>query len=175
MLSDKMAEALNQQVNAELYSAYLYFSMSAHFTAKNLNGFANWTKVQAQEEMTHAMRLYNYLNDAGGRATMLAIDAPPAEWDSPLAVFEAVYAHEQKVTGLINDLMTLANGLKDYATAAELQWFVTEQVEEEASADDVVQKLKLVEGAPGGLFLLDQELAQRVFTMPVWLQGGAGA
>ena len=172
MLSDKMREALNQQINAELYSAYLYFSMAAYFEAKNLSGCASWMKVQAQEEMTHAVRFYNYVNNAGGQATMLPIEGPPAEWDSPLAVFEAVYAHEQKVTGLINDLVTLANEEKDYATLAELQWFVTEQVEEEASADAVVQKLKLMQGAPGGLFMLDRELAPRVFTMPAWLNGG---
>ena len=172
MLSDKMREALNQQINAELYSAYMYFSMAAFFEAQSLNGCASWMKVQAQEEMTHAVRFYNYVNNAGGQATMLPIEGPPAEWDSPLAVFEAVYAHEQKVTGLINDLVTLANEEKDYATLAELQWFVTEQVEEEASADAVVQKLKLMQGAPGGLFMLDRELAPRVFTMPAWLNGG---
>ena len=172
MLSDKMRDALNQQINAEIYSAYLYFSMAAYFEAKSLEGCANWMKVQAQEEMTHAVRFYNYLNNAAGRVTMLPIEGPPTEWDSPLAVFEAVYVHEEKVTGLINDLVALANEEKDYATLAELQWFVTEQVEEEASADAVVQKLKLMQGAPGGLFMLDRELAPRVFTMPAWLNGG---
>lgn len=173
MLSDKMCEALNKQINAEIYSAYLYFSMSAYFTAKSLTGCANWTKVQAQEEMTHALRFYNYVNAGGGRANMRAIDEPPAEWESPLAVFENVAAHERKVTGLINDLAALATELKDFATLAEMQWFITEQVEEESNAAEIIQKLKLMEGAPGGLFMIDRELATRVFVMPVWLTPGA--
>ncbi|HEO70683.1 MAG TPA: ferritin [Candidatus Hydrogenedentes bacterium] len=171
MLSDKMLEALNKQVNAEMYSAYLYFSMSSYLASVSLNGFANWARVQAQEEMTHAMRFYNYINETGGRATMLAIDAPQAEWDGPLAVAEDVLEHEKKVTSLINDLMTLAIKEQDYATQAELQWFISEQVEEEASADEIVQKLKLVENTAGGLFMIDRELGQRTFTMPVWLSG----
>jgi len=166
MISKKMEKALNEQVNAELFSAYLYLSMEAYFKSLNLDGFANWMGVQTQEEITHAMKIYEFINERGGRITLKAIDGPETEWDSPLAVFNAVYEHEQKVTNLINDLVNLAIEEKDHATNTFLQWFVNEQVEEEASADQVVQQLKLMEKAPGGLFLLDRELAQRVFTPP---------
>lgn len=166
MISKKMEEALNAQVNAELYSAYLYLSMESYFKSLNLNGFANWMRVQTQEEVSHAMKIYDFINERGGRAVLKAIDGPPTEWNSPLAVFEAAYAHEQKVTGLINDLVDLAIKEKDHATNSFLQWFVNEQVEEEASADDIVQQLKMMENAPGGMFMLDRELGQRVFTPP---------
>jgi len=166
MISKKMEDALNEQVNAELYSAYLYLSMESYFKSQNLNGFANWMRVQTQEEITHAMKIYEFIDERGGRITLKAIDGPDTEWDSPLEVFKAVYEHEQKVTSLINDLVNLAIEEKDHATNTFLQWFVNEQVEEEASADQVVQQLKMMEKAPGGLFLLDRELAQRVFTPP---------
>jgi len=166
MLSKRMEEALNQQVNAELYSSYLYLSMSAYFESINLKGFANWMKVQAQEELLHAMKIYDFINERGGRVTLTSIDAPPTEWDSPLAAFEGVYEHECKVTGLINDLVNLALEEKDHASHIFLQWFVTEQVEEEASADEIVQRLKLMGDARGGLFMLDRELGQRAFTLP---------
>lgn len=166
MISKKMEEALNGQVNAELYSAYLYLSMESYFKSLNLNGFATWMRVQTQEEVAHAMKIYEFLNERGGRAILKAIDGPQTEWDSPLAVFEAVYVHEQKVTGLINDLVDLAIKEKDHATNTFLQWFVNEQVEEESSADEVVQQLKMMENAPGGMFMLDRELGQRIFTPP---------
>jgi ferritin len=166
MIGKKMEEALNGQVNAELYSAYLYLSMESHFKALNLNGFANWMRVQTQEEVAHATKLYDFINERGGRVILKAIEGPPTEWDSPLAVFEAVYAHEQKVTGLINDLVDLAIEEKDHATNTFLQWFVNEQVEEESSADEMVQQLKMMDNAPGGMFMLDRELGQRVFTPP---------
>jgi len=166
MISKKMEEALNEQVNAELYSAYLYLSMESYFKSLNLNGFANWMRVQTQEEVAHAMKIYDFVNERGGRITLKAIEGPQTEWDSPLAVFEAVYVHEQKVTGLINDLVDLAIKEKDHATNTFLQWFVNEQVEEESSADEVVQQLKMMENAPGGMFMLDRELGQRVFTPP---------
>ena len=166
MISKKMEKALNGQVNAELYSSYLYLSMESWFKSKNLNGFANWMRVQAQEEMSHAMKFYDFIDERGGRIVLKAIDGPPTEWDSPLAVFEAVYEHEQKVTGLINDLVDLSIKEKDHATNGFLQWFVSEQVEEEASADAAVQQLKMVESAPGGMFMLDRELGRRVFTPP---------
>jgi ferritin len=166
MLSEKMQDALNAQLNAELYSAYLYVSMAAYFESVNLPGFANWMRVQAQEEVTHAQKFYTYVNERGSRVILRSIDGPPAEWDSPLAVFEEAYAHEQKVTGLINDLVNLAVSEGDHATNIFLQWFVTEQVEEEASADEVVQKLKLVGDVAGGLYMLDREMGQRVFTPP---------
>jgi len=166
MLSKKMQDALNKQTNAELYSAYLYASMSAYFESINLRGFANWMRVQTQEEVMHAYKFYNYINERGGRVVLQAIDAPPHEWDSPLAVFEAVHVHEQKVTGLINDLVNLAVSESDHATNIFLQWFVSEQIEEEASANDVVQKLNLLGDETGGLFMLDREMGQRVFTPP---------
>jgi ferritin len=166
MISKKMEEALNEQVNAELYSAYLYLSIESYFKSLNLNGFANWMRVQTQEEVMHAMKIYDFVNERGGRVILKAIEGPPTEWDSPLAVFEAVYVHEQKVTGLINDLVDLAIKEKDHATNSFLQWFVNEQVEEESSADEVVQQLKMMENAPGGMFMLDRELGQRVFTPP---------
>ena len=166
MISKKMEEALNGQVNAELYSAYLYLSMESYFKSLNLNGFAGWMRVQTQEEAAHAMKIYDFINERGGRAILKAIEGPETEWDSPLAVFEAVYVHEQKVTGLINDLVDLAIKEKDHATNTFLQWFVNEQVEEESSADEVVQQLKMMENAPGGMFMLDRELGQRVFTPP---------
>jgi len=166
MISKKMEEALNEQVNAELYSAYLYLSMESYFKSLNLGGFANWMRVQTQEEVAHAMKIYDFVNERGGRVILEAIKGPPARWDSPLAVFEAVYAHEQKVTELINDLMNLAIKEKDHATNSFLQWFVNEQVEEESSADEIVQQLKMMEKAPGGMFMLDRELGQRVFSPP---------
>ncbi len=164
MISKKMTKALNEQVNAELFSAYLYLSMEAHFKSLNLNGFANWMRVQTQEEIAHAMKIYEFINERGGRITLKAIDGPLTKWDSPLAVFKAVYEHEQKVTGLINNLVDLAIEEKDHATNTFLQWFVNEQVEEESSADEMVQQLKMMEKAPGGMFMLDRELGQRVFT-----------
>jgi len=166
MISNKMADALNDQVNAELYSAYLYLSMESYFKAQNLNGFANWMKVQTQEEVSHAMKIYDFIDERGGRVLMKAIEGPPTDWDSALTVFKAVYEHEQKVTSLINNLVDLAINEKDHATNSFLQWFVNEQVEEEASADEIVQQLKMMENAPGGMFMLDRELGQRVFIPP---------
>ncbi|MBT8764103.1 ferritin [Desulfohalobiaceae bacterium Ax17] len=166
MLSKTMEKALNEQVNAELYSSYLYLSMSAYFQNLNLSGFASWMKAQAQEELFHAMKFYNYVYERGGKVVLQAIAAPPTEWESPLAAFEAALAHEQKVTGLINDLVNLAIEEKDHATNNFLQWFVSEQVEEEDSVGEVVNKIKLIGQASGGLFMLDRDLAQRTFTMP---------
>lgn len=172
MISKKMQEALNGQLNAELYSSYLYLSMAAYFLSLNMGGFANWMQVQAQEEDMHAMKFYNFINERGGRVVLKAIDGPPTEWDSPLATFEAVLEHEQKVTGLINDLVELALAEHDHATNIFLQWFVTEQVEEEDSANDVIQQIKMIGEAEGGLFMLDRELGQRTFTPPA--QGSEG-
>ena len=173
MISKKVQDALNRQCNREMYSAYLYLSMSAYFQSLNLKGFANWMRVQTQEEMVHAMKFYDHINERNGRVTLQPVDGPPTEWASPLAVFEAAYKHEQNVTGLINDLVSLAVSEKDNATNIFLQWFVTEQVEEEASADEIVQQLKLIGDDANGLFMLDRELAQRVFTLPA--TGGEGA
>ncbi len=166
MLSDKIQEALNAQLNAELYSAYLYAAMAAYFRAANLAGFENWMRVQVQEELSHATKFYDFVNERGGRVRLAPIEGPPAEWDSPSAVFNHVLQHEQKVTGLINDLVDLAAAEKDHATDNFLRWFVAEQVEEEASAEAVRQKLKLGGAAGSALFILDADLGARVFTPP---------
>ena len=166
MLNEKVESALCEQLNAEFYSSYLYLSMSANFTAMDLEGFANWMRVQAQEELMHAMKFYDYINERGGRVTLKEIVAPQKEWESPKAAFEHVYSHEQKVTGLINGLVDLAISEKDHATKSFLGWFVTEQVEEEGSANAVLKKLELIGDDPSGLLILDQELALRVFTPP---------
>lgn len=166
MLKKSMEKALNQQINAELSSAYLYLSMSAHFQAMNLKGFANWMRVQAMEEFTHADRLSAYVLDRGGRVQLMAIASPPVTWESALAVFQDTYRHEQKVTSLINELVDLAIKEKDHATNNFLQWFVNEQVEEEANAEALVQQLKLTGDAGPGLLMLDRELAQRAFIPP---------
>jgi len=166
MISKKIQQALNEQVNAEFYSAYLYLSMVAYFESVNLPGFATWMRAQTQEELTHAMKIYDFVSGRGGRVMLKSIAEPPTEWKSPLAAFEAAYKHEQSVTGRIDDLVNLAIEEKDHATNSFLQWFVNEQVEEESSVSGVVEKLKMVEKAPGGQFLIDRELGQRVFTPP---------
>jgi len=166
MLNKEMEDALNGQINAEMYSAYLYLSMSAYFQSISLSGFANWMRVQYQEEMAHAMKFYDFINERGGRATLKVIDAPPTNWASPLAAFEAAYAHEQKVTGLINDLVEKALEKRDHATSIFLQWFVSEQVEEEDNANKIVEHIKLMGDARGGMFMLDRELGQRTFAQP---------
>lgn len=159
-------KTLNEQINAELYSAYLYFSMSAHFQTKDLKGMANWFRVQAQEELFHATKLFDYVNDRGGRVTLTQVAGPPVEWDSPVTAFEEAFKHEQKVTSLINNLVELADKEKDRLTENFLQWFVAEQVEEEANVSEIVGQLKLVGTSGSGLFMIDRELAQRVFVMP---------
>ena len=161
MLTEKMQTALNAQLNAELYSSYLYLSMNAYFKSVNLDGFANWMHYQAQEELEHAMKFYDYVLQRGGKVQLQEIEAPPTEWGSPLAVFEATLEHEQKVTGLINGLVDIAHEEHDHATNIFLQWFVSEQVEEEESVGGVLEQLKLMGDAKGGLFMIDRELAKR--------------
>ena len=165
-MNEKIRKVLNEQINAELYSSYLYLSMASYFKRLNFDGFARWMEIQALEEVTHAMKFFNFVNERGGKVDLKAIEGPPTSWDSPLSAFEAVYTHEVKVTGLIYNLVNIATEEKDHATTNFLQWFINEQVEEETSADSIVQKLKLIGGDGGGLYLLDQELAQRVFTPP---------
>jgi len=166
MISKKMTEAINGQINAELYSAYLYYSMSSYFVSESIPGFAHWMKMQAQEEMYHSTKLVDYLHERGGRVVLTAIEQPQTEWNSSLAVVEHVLAHEQKVTSLINDLVDVALGEHDHASGIFLQWFVLEQVEEEANVGDILGKLKMVQKDSSGLFALDQEMGQRVFNMP---------
>jgi len=161
VIDGRMQEALNKHINAELYSSYLYLSMSAHFQSVNLTGFAHWMRVQAREELAHATKFYDHVLERGGTVNLQPVEAPPSRWDSPLAAFEDAYRHEQKVTGLINQLVDDAVQTRDHATNNFLQWFVSEQVEEEAAADAIVQKLKLVGDAPGGLLMIDHHLGER--------------
>ena len=162
-ISDSMAKALNGQINAELYSAYIYASMAAYFESQDLKGFASWMTAQAQEEVAHAMKIYDFIHDRGGRVVLGAIDAPPSEWESPLAAFENALKHEQHVTSLIHGLVDQAAAENDHATKAMLEWFVTEQVEEEATAGEIVAKLKLAGGHGAGLMMLDGHLASRKY------------
>ncbi len=170
MIAKKIEDALNQQVAAEFYSAYLYLSMSAFLESIDLPGFATWMRVQYQEEVSHAEKMFDHVIERDGRAAVRAWEAPPAEWKSVLDIFETAYAHEQKVTGLINDMVNLALSEKDHATYNFLQWFVNEQVEEEASAKAIVQQLKLLGDSKGGLFMIDRELGRRTFTPPAGSQ-----
>ena len=167
MISENMIDALNGQINKEIYSAYLYMSMSAGSTYAGLNGFANWFMVQYQEEMTHAMKIYDYVNDRGAQVKLAAIAQPPIDFDSALDMFEKTLEHEEFVTKSINELVDLAIKENDHATNIFLQWFVTEQIEEESNDNEIIAKLKLVGGEGNGLFMLDKELAQRVFVPPV--------
>jgi ferritin len=160
-ISKKMAEALNGQINAELYSAYVYLSMSAYFESEDLKGMASWMKAQAQEEVAHAMKIYNFVHERGGRVKLLPIEGPATDWDGPLAVFEAALKHEQHVTGLIHELVSKATAEKDYATKNMLDWFVDEQVEEEATASAIVAKLKMSGGEGPALLMLDAQLGAR--------------
>jgi|Deesub1362B_J571_1020462.scaffolds.fasta_scaffold00429_6 ferritin len=165
MLKDRVLKALNKQINAELYSAYLYLSMSAHFEAEGLKGFGNWMRVQAQEELMHAMKIFDYVNDRGGKVKLEKVEAPPSEWKSPLHVFETTCEHEAKVTEMINDLVNLAIEEKDHATYNMLQWFVSEQVEEEASAEEIRKQLEIIGEDKKALLMIDRELAQRQFSV----------
>ena len=166
MLSDKVEKALNVQINEELFSAYLYLAMAAHFESVNLQGIANWMRVQTQEEISHAMKMYNYIFERGGRVILQQISTPSVEWSSPINAFEEVFKHECHISKCINELVNLAIEEKDHATNNMLQWFVAEQVEEEATADEILQKFKLAGDDGAGLFMVDQELALRVFTPP---------
>ena len=166
MLSKTLQDAMNEQIKNELYSAYLYLSMSAYCETANLPGFAHWMRLQAQEEETHAMKFFDFIHERGGRVVLQAIDQPPAEFQSPLKVFKQTLEHEQKVTGLINDLYALAVQEKDYASQVFLQWFVTEQVEEEDSATQILETLKMIGDKSHALLMLDRELGGRGASEP---------
>ena len=161
MLSKTIQDALNQQIKHEFYSSYLYLSMSAYFEASNLPGFARWMRIQSQEEHEHAMKFFDFVNDRGGSVELQALDQPPGEFQSPLDVFQQALEHERKVTGLINRLYELAVKEGDYATQVRMQWFVTEQVEEEKNAGQIVEQLKMTGGQPAALLLLDNVLGGR--------------
>lgn len=166
MLTKKLEEALNKQINAELWSAYLYLSMSMHFADEGLPGFANWFKVQFEEEQFHAEKLMNYMISKSSRVNLMPIDKVETSWESVLAAFKDTLAHEKIVTKSINDLVKLAREENDYATESVLQWFVNEQVEEEETAQGMVDALKLIGDNGLGIYMMDKELGQRGFTPP---------
>lgn len=167
MISEKMNQAFNKQIKDEMYSSNLYLSMVAYFEQEGLKGFANWMRVQVQEENAHAMGLFNYLLERDGKVIVDAIDRPPYEWACPLECFEAVYKHEQLVTSLINGLVDVAEEEKDRAALSFLQWYIKEQVEEEANCSEICAKLRLIGEDKHALLLIDQELASRVYNAPV--------
>jgi ferritin len=161
MISKTMQDAINEQIAHEFYSSYLYLAMSAYFEASNLPGFARWMRVQSAEEREHAMKFFDFVNDRGGTVELKALDQPPGEFQSPLDVFQQALEHERRVTGLIHRLYEQAVGENDYATQAHLQWFITEQVEEEKNASQVIEQIKMTGGQPSALFVLDRELGAR--------------
>ncbi len=167
MLKPSLEKALNDQINAELYSAYMYLSMSAWFDAAGLPGMAKWMKAQYQEEMFHVDKFFHYVLERGGKVTLRAIEAPPTEWASALDAFEKTLSHEQFVTSLINELASLCMDERDHATLNFLQWFIAEQVEEEAIAGELVSQLRMVGQSGHGMLMIDRELGVRVFTPPV--------
>ncbi len=161
VIKEKVQKAVNKQINAELYSSYLYLSMAAYFESISLRGFAHWMKAQAEEERGHAMKLYEYIIDRNGVVTLAGIDGPRTEWKSPLAAFSEAYAHEVKVTSMINDILSLAREEGDYATEEMLDWFVNEQMDEEANPKLIIDKLKIIKDSGDGLLRLDSELGER--------------
>lgn len=163
MLKEKVLKALNNQINAEMHSAYLYLSMSAYFQDKGLAGFANWMKVQYKEELAHALKIFDYVNERNGRVILEPIAAVPTEFDSVIDVFEKTLEHEQKVTDMIDKLVDTAVEASDHATQSFLQWFVDEQVEEEANVNELLDNLRLIDGQGNGMFMLNRELQSRVY------------
>lgn len=161
MLSKKIEETLNKQINEETASSYIYLAMAAYLESKNLHGMASWMEEQSREELKHALKIYNFVNERGGRVKLGALAAPQAEWASAQAVFEEAYKHELKISGLINSLLTASLAEGDHATSNFLQWFVAEQVEEEASVLAIVEKFRMVGDHPSILYLLDKELGKR--------------
>lgn len=160
-IKNSVQDAINEQIKNELYSAYLYLAMSAHFEAETLPGFAQWTRLQAQEEVDHAMRFFDYLNERAGRVVLHTIDQPPVEFGSPLDVFEMILEHEQKVSALINNLFEVATAEKDYATQVMLHWFIEEQVEEEDNAGLMVERLRLAGDNKAAILQLDHFAGSR--------------
>lgn len=167
MINEKMEKAFNDQINKELYSEYLYLSMKAYFERLNLKGFVNWFNVQVQEEHAHAMGMFDYVHERGGEVELEAIEKPETKWESPLACFEQVLSHEEFVTSRINALMDVAEEVKDRAALSFLNWYLKEQVEEEASVGDVLATLRLIGDDKKALLMLDKDLAARTFVQPV--------
>lgn len=166
MISQKMVDALNGQVNKEMFSSYLYLSMSAYFDSKNLSGMSQWMKLQAQEEYEHGMKFYDFILRVGGDVKLGAIDAPQTEWDSPLQIFEDSLDHERFISKSIHELMDLAISESDHPTKSFLQWFVDEQVEEEDTVQQIVESFKMIGESKGGLFMFDRELGSRAASAP---------
>ena len=160
-MNERIEKAFNEQINEELFSSYVYLAMAAHFEGMNLEGFANWMRHQAQEEVEHAMRFFTHINRRGGRVILKAIGEPPSDFGSPLEAFQKALAHEPHITGTINALYELALEEKDYPAQLELQWFIDEQVEEEENTGNVVELLKLAGDNKGALLMLDRELSKR--------------
>lgn len=160
-IGKKMQDALNRQINRELYSGYLYLSMAAYLDSMNLKGFSHWMRAQAGEEKEHAMRIYDHVYDRGGEVALEDIEAPPKKWKSPLDAFQQAYEHEKKVTKMIDDLSELAATEKERATEVFLHWFVNEQVEEEDSTNEIVQKLRMIGESKNALLMLDRHLGER--------------
>ncbi|MFA5816541.1 MAG: ferritin [Bacteroidales bacterium] len=163
MIGKKMQPAIDEQINAEIWSAYLYLSMSAYFERQNLRGFANWMKIQWQEEVTHAIKFFDYVHSRGGQVSLKPIAAVQIDWKNAIDIFSETLKHEQHVTALINNLANIAIEEKDHATNSMLQWFIAEQVEEEANAEQILVQLKMIGDNGYGLLMLDRELATRVF------------
>lgn len=161
-IDKEMQDAINEQINAEFFSAYLYLSMSTWFEEQNLAGFSNWMRSQYLEETMHAMKMYNFLSERGGRVVLKPIEGPATDWDSPIKAFEGVAEHEAHVTKLINNLVGICRKLNDYASENFFMWFVNEQVEEEDTADDLLTRLKMIEGDNNALYTMDTELKSRV-------------
>lgn len=166
MISKKLHDAINAQINAELWSAYLYLAMSLDAETKGYKGVANWFYVQFQEEQAHARIFMNYLNSVDAKVTLLPIDEVPATWDNVLAMFKQTLEHEKKVTSLINNLAAIANEDRDFASINRLVWFIDEQVEEEENARDMITAVEAVEDNKYGMYMLDKELAARTYTTP---------
>ncbi len=167
MISKKMESALNEQVNKEFYSAYMYLAISAYCNTAGLPGFAHWMRIQYEEEIMHVTKMYDYILNQAGEVHLKAVDEPPKEYGTPLEVFQKTLDHERFITKSIHKLMGMAVAEKDYATQAFLQWYVTEQVEEEANVNDILAPLRMVGNDKGGLMMIDQRLAQRPMPTPL--------
>lgn len=166
MIKKEVLDAINEQINAETYSAYMYLSMAAYFEEMGLSGFANWMKIQYQEESAHALKFFNYITERNGKVVLKAVAQVPVDFNGIVNVFEHTLNHEINVTGMINNLMNIAVAANDHATQSFLKWFIDEQVEEEANVEKILATLKLINGEGNGIFMMDREMSQRVFVDP---------